>query len=615
MSIYDTEGQDFSRRLLILGGLQGGLFLVLAGRLQFLQVARSDVYANLAEANRVNISQISAVRGRITDRSGKLLADNDRNLQIRLVPERVANMDATLNDLARLLNLSQAEIYEIRRKIRRVPSFKPVVVLEDLSWDAFSALNLNLPYLSGIEPLVGQKRVYPHAQSVAHLVGFVGTKTREDLQRVNDIVGDYVGRSGVERDFERDLRGTPGVRHVEVNAIGRTVRELQSEPGEKGRDLALSIDLDLQNFAAERMKGHSGSAMVMDIHNGEMVSMVSAPSFDLNKLSRGIQVEEWEQLIDHERKPLVNKAMRGLYAPGSTFKMLVALAALEDKLIDPEEKITCSGVYNFAREEFNCWTSKGHGPVNMIDALERSCDIYFYDLALRVGIDRIEAMARRFGFGKLTGIDLDGEKGGTVPGRDWKRANYDSGWRSGETIITAIGQGYLLATPLQLAVMTAALANGGKLLQPRITKANDTVEPVAELGLKPENMAVVQRGMYRSVNRPDGTAYASSLLIDGARMSGKTGTVQVRRISKDERLNGVIPNSKLDWHLRDHSLFVGYVPHNNPRFAISVVIEHGGGGAQVAAPIARDIMVQLLKNKNITAAPKLVAAKKVRAKS
>ena len=426
MSIYDTEGQDFSRRLLILGGLQGGLFLVLAGRLQFLQVARSDVYANLAEANRVNISQISAVRGRITDRSGKLLADNDRNLQIRLVPERVANMDATLNDLARLLNLSQAEIYEIRRKIRRVPSFKPVVVLEDLSWDAFSALNLNLPYLSGIEPLVGQKRVYPHAQSVAHLVGFVGTKTREDLQRVNDIVGDYVGRSGVERDFERDLRGTPGVRHVEVNAIGRTVRELQSEPGEKGRDLALSIDLDLQNFAAERMKGHSGSAMVMDIHNGEMVSMVSAPSFDLNKLSRGIEVEEWEQLIDHERKPLVNKAMRGLYAPGSTFKMLVALAALEDKLIDPEEKITCSGVYNFAREEFNCWTSKGHGPVNMIDALERSCDIYFYDLALRVGIDRIEAMARRFGFGKLTGIDLDGEKGGTVPGRDWKRANYDT---------------------------------------------------------------------------------------------------------------------------------------------------------------------------------------------
>ena len=345
----------------------------------------------------------------------------------------------------------------------------------------------------------------------------------------------------------------------------------------------------------------------MDIHNGEMVAMVSAPSFDLNKLARGIDVEEWEQLIDHERKPLVNKAMQGLYAPGSTFKMLVALAALEDKLIDPEEKITCTGVYKFAREEFHCWTADGHGPVNMIDALERSCDTYFYDLALRVGIDRIEAMARRFGFGKVTGIDLDGEKNGTVPGRDWKRANYDTGWRSGETIITAIGQGYLLATPLQLAVMTAALANGGKLVQPRITKSDETTKPAAELGLKSKNMAVVQRGMYRSVNRPNGTAYGSSLLIDGARMSGKTGTVQVRRISKDERLNGVIPNSKLDWHLRDHSLFVGYVPHNKPRYAVSVVIEHGGGGAQVAAPIARDIMVRLLQEKPIARTPKLAS--------
>ena len=607
MSIYDMEGQKFSRRLLLLGGLQGGLFLVLGGRLQFLQVARSDVYETLAEANRINISQISAIRGRITDRTGKLLADNDRNLQIRMVPERVGNMDVTLRDLARLLKLSPSELHEIRRKIRRGPSFKPVVVLEDLSWDEFARLNLNMPYLSGIEPLVGQKRVYPHAKSVAHLVGFVGTKTREDLQRVEDIVGDYVGRSGVERDFERDLRGTPGVRHVEVNAIGRTVRELQSEAGKKGRDLALSIDLDLQNFTTTRIKGQSGSALLMDIHNGELITMVSAPSFDLNKLSRGIDVEEWEQLIDHERKPLVNKAMQGLYAPGSTFKMLVALAALEDKLIDPEEKITCTGVYKFAREEFHCWTADGHGPVNMIDALERSCDTYFYDLALRVGIDRIEAMARRFGFGEMTGIDLDGEKGGTVPGRDWKRANYDTGWRSGETIITAIGQGYLLATPLQLAVMTAALANGGKLVQPRITKSDETTEPAAELGLKPENMAVVQRGMYRSVNRSDGTAYASSLLIDGARMSGKTGTVQVRRISKDERLNGVIPNSKLDWHLRDHSLFVGYVPHNKPRYAVSVVIEHGGGGAQVAAPIARDIMVRLLQKKPIARAPKLAS--------
>jgi penicillin-binding protein 2 len=595
MSLYEREGQDFSRRLLLLGGLQGGLFAVLAGRLQFLQIARSDVYATLAEANRVNITQISAMRGRITDRNGKLLADNDRNFQIRMVPERVANMEATLRDLAQILNLSQTDVFAIRRRIARGPSFKPVVILENLSWDDFSHFNLDLPYLSGVEPLVGQKRVYPHAHSVAHLVGFVGVKTRADLQRVGDIVGDNVGRSGVERDFERDLRGTPGVRHVEVNALGRTVRELQSEPGEQGRDLSLSIDLDVQEFSTRRMQGHSGSVVVMDIFSGEVVTMVSAPSFDLNMLSRGIDVSEWEKLVDHERKPLVNKTMRGLYAPGSTFKMLVALAALEEKLIDPEEKIECSGVFDFANEQFHCWRSEGHGPVNMIDALERSCDTYFYDLALRVGIDRIEAISKRFGFGALNNIDLEGEKGGTVPGRDWKRANFDTSWRGGETIITAIGQGYLLTTPLQLAVMTAALANGGKLITPRITRLEETPPPHTELALKPENLAVVQRGMYRAVNRPDGTAYASSLLIDGARMSGKTGTVQVRRISKDERLKGVTPNHKLDWHLRDHSLFVGYVPHDKPRYAISVVIEHGGGGALVAAPIARDIMVQLLR--------------------
>ena len=598
MPLYETEGQFFSRRLLLLGGLQGGLFLLLAGRLQFLQIARSDVYSTLAEANRVNISQISAARGRITDRYGNLLADNDRNFQIRVVPERVADMRTMLDDLAQILNLSTSQIYGIQRKIEGGPSFKPVIILEDLSWEDFSRLNLNLPYLSGVEPLVGQKRVYPHAQSVAHLVGFVGTKTRADLQRNEDIVGDDVGRSGVERDFERDLRGTPGVRHVEVNALGRTVRELQSEPGQKGQDLSLSIDLELQEFAAKRLEGHSGSAVVMDIHNGEMVTMVSVPSFDLNQLSRGIEISEWEKLVDHERKPLVNKPIRGLYSPGSTFKMLVALAALEDKLIDPDEKVTCDGVYHFANEEFNCWRPEGHGAVNLVDAIEQSCDTYFYDLALQVGIDRIEAMARRFGLGAQTGINLDGEKIGTVPGRDWKRANYDTGWRSGETIITAIGQGYLLATPLQMAVMTAALANGGKLVTPRVTKA-DIQPEAANIGLKPENLAIVQRAMYRAVNRPDGTGYGSSLLINGARMAGKTGTVQVRRISKDERLGGVTPNSELDWHLRDHSLFVGYVPHNNPRYAISVVIEHGGGGAQVAAPMARDIMVRLLRKMQV----------------
>lgn len=596
MSFFQNEEQEFSRRLFVLGGSQLALFAVIAGRLQYLQVARSDEYATLAEANRVNITQITAQRGRILDRNGELLAGNDRNLQLQMIPEQVENIDATLDDLSRIMELSAAEKRNMKRKIRRGPSFKPVIIAEDLSWDAFSEINMNLPYFSGIEPLVGQKRVYANAEAASHLIGFVGDKTRADLQRMGNIVGDKVGRSGVERDFETDLRGLPGIRHLEVNAYGRTVRELRSKPGETGSDVALSIDLGLQDFASKRMAGHSGSAMVMDVETGEMLAMASTPSFDLNKFSSGIERRDWEALLDHERKPLVNKPIRGLYAPGSTFKMLVALAALEEGLVKAGDKVNCSGQFKFSGEEFHCWTPTGHGPMDMIEAIEQSCDVYFYDLSLKVGIDRIEKMARRFGFGAPTGINLEGEKIGTVPGRDWKRANYDTGWRTGETIITAIGQGYLLTTPLQLSVMTAALANGGKLVTPRITKASDDISEARDIGLQAENLDIVLRGMYRAVNRADGTAYGSSLLIDGKRMAGKTGTVQVRRISKDERLKGVTPNSKLDWHLRDHSLFVGYAPHDKPKYAVTVVIEHGGGGAQLAAPMARDIMVHLLND-------------------
>ena len=594
MSFYQKDDNKFSRRLFLLGGSQLALFAVIGGRLQYLQVAKSDEFATLAEANRVNISQISAQRGRILDRNGNLLAGNDRNLQLQLIPEQVDNIGETIDSLAQIIGLTAGQKREMRRKIRRGPKFKPVIVAEDLSWEAFSEINMNLPYFSGIEPMVGQKRVYANAEAASHLIGFVGDKTRADLQRVGEIVGDKVGRSGVERDFETDLRGLPGIRHLEVNAFGRTVRELKSKPGETGKDISLSIDLDLQDFASKRLAGHSGSALVMNIETGEMLTMASTPSFDLNKFSRGIERRDWEALLDHERKPLMNKPLRGLYAPGSTFKMLVALAALEEGLVKPEDRVTCTGQFKFSGEEFHCWTSQGHGATNMIEAIEQSCDVYFYDLALKVGIDRIEKMAKRFGFGAPTGINFEGEKIGTVPGRDWKRANFDTGWRTGETIITAIGQGYLLTTPLQLAVMTAALANGGKLVTPRITKAADDLEEARDIGLQPEHLQLMMGGMYRAVNRPDGTAYGSSLLIDGARMSGKTGTVQVRRISKDERLQGVVPNHKLDWHLRDHSLFVGYAPHNKPKYAIAVVIEHGGGGAQIAAPMARDIMVHLL---------------------
>jgi penicillin-binding protein 2 len=596
MSLFENESGVFSRRLFALGGMQVSLFALLAGRLQYLQISQSDSYATLAEANRVNISELSPARGLITDRDGALLADNDRKLLVELVPEQAKDLDNTLAELQEHLGLSNARVRELRRRIKRGPSFKAIPIAEDVDWDAFAAINLRLPFLPGVSPRIGEKRIYPEGEAVAHVVGYVGDKTAADLRRMGRIVGDTVGRSGVEREFELDLRGTAGVRHVEVNARGRTVRELETNPGQPGQSMALSIDVELQRLVSQRLAGHSGSAVVMDIETGELLAMASVPSFDPNDFSRGVDTRTWEKMLVAERKPLLNKAIRGQYSPGSTFKMLVALAALEAGLVSADDKVTCSGVYHFSGEMFHCWREEGHGPVNMLQAIERSCDTYFYDLALKVGINRIEAMARRFGFGAPTGINLTGEKSGTVPGRDWKRANYDTGWRSGETVITGIGQGYLLTTPLQLAVMTAALANGGKRVTPTLVRAQETTSPPEPLGLAPEHLEVVQQGMYRAVNKPDGTAYASSLLIDGQRMSGKTGTVQVRRISLTEREEGVIPNSELDWHLRDHALFVGYVPHNAPRYAICVVIEHGGGGGQVAAPMARDIMVALLRS-------------------
>lgn len=597
---HRTEKQSFSRRSLVLGGVQIGLFAGLMGRLQYLQISQAEAYTTLANANRINVSPILAPRGLITDRNGKLLAENNRNLSVQILPERVQDLPVTLDQLQAILGLSDGQMQKIEKDIRRNPRFKPTTIAEDLPWKRFSKLNTQLPFLPGVEPIIGEKRVYTHAQAAAHLIGYVAPKTRADIRQFGDIANDFVGQTGMEREFEENLRGVAGARHVEVNVHGRQVRELSSSPGAAGEDLQLTIDIDLQAFTAERLGNLSASAVVMDVINGDVLCLVSTPSFDPNQLSRGMDVKNWEAMLKHERKPFLNKATRGLYAPGSTFKMIVALAALEAGVVTHTETVNCTGQHEYGNELYHCWSPDGHGPLNLVSALEQSCDVFFYDIAVRTGIDRIEAMAKRFGLGSPTGIGFGGEKSGTMPGRDWKRANYDTGWRGGETVITGIGQGFVLTTPLQLAAMTAALANHGVYVRPRISMptgqagAPGDAGDQTDLGLNPRHVKRVRQGMYDAVNKPDGTAYASSLLVNGHRMSGKTGTVQVRRISMAERELGVIANRDLDWHLRDHALFVGYAPHKNPRYAISVVVEHGGGGASIAAPIARDIMVYLL---------------------
>ena len=409
-----------------------------------------------------------------------------------------------------------------------------------------------------------------------------------------ELPGFRIGKSGIEKTYDLVLRGSAGNSQVEVNAYGRVIRELARDDGQPGETLALTLDLGLQRYVSARIGGESAAAAVLDVHTGDVLALASAPSYDPNAFNEGLSHAAWRELLRDARKPLIDKAIAGQYPPGSTFKMIVALAALENGVVTPQHRVTCTGEIELGDRVFHCWKRGGHGERQMVDAIEQSCDVYFYDIARRVGVDRIAAMARRLGLGGPTGIDLPAERPGLVPDRDWKLANYGEPWQQGETLVIGIGQGYLLATPLQLAVMTARLANGGVAVTPRLVRrpaeGGAGAPRFENLGVSPASLAVVTRGMRRVTNSPRGTAYRARIVDPGMEMAGKTGTSQVRRISKAERLTGVRKTEERPWIERDHALFVGFAPVGAPRYAAAVVVEHGGSGARRAAPIARDIL-------------------------
>jgi penicillin-binding protein 2 len=424
-----------------------------------------------------------------------------------------------------------------------------------------------------------------------------------------------VGKSGVERAKEDILRGAAGNSQVEVNAIGRVIKDLKRNEGEPGGDVVLTLDSGLQMFAADRLGDESGSAVVINVHTGDILAMVSKPGFNPNAFNIGIDHDEWRELIGNPRKPLVDKSIRGQYPPGSTFKMIVALAALQYGAIGFNHKVYCNGKVDIGSYSFHCWRKGGHGLLNTVEAIQHSCDVHFYEIAKKVGVNRIADMAERFGLGQRTGISIAGERPGLIPTKEWKLANIGEPWQLGETLHTGIGQGYVLTTPLQLALMTAQLANGGNRLEPRLFhEANvisygadatdsDAMRKTKSLGLSPAALALVMEGMERVVNKPGGTAFQSRIVEPGQRMAGKTGTAQVRRISKAERENKVRKNEDKPWEERDHALFVGYAPIESPRYAVAVVIEHGGGGSKVAAPIARDVLLEVQRRDPSRRAP------------
>lgn len=601
MADIRKQEKVFTRRALLLGTGQLALFGVLGARLYNLQITEGEKYRLQAEDNRINMGLLTPPRGLIFDRNGKPLAVNRPNYSVTLVPEQTSSIDATLDALSVYIPISDEERARIKRVARKTRGFVPVTVAENLDWDTFAAINVNAPSLPGAQPKVGSKRIYPAGPSASHVVGYVGAVSERELtgEPVLELPNMRIGKTGIEKGQDLALRGKAGSRRVEVNYIGRTIREIgRVEPG-PGDDIDLTIDLDLQRFALDRLGEESGAVCVMDIRLGDVLVLASAPNFDPNLFPDGISHKNWNRLLNNERNPLVNKAVSGQYPPGSTFKMVTALAGLASGNMTAETRFTCRGRMKLGKASFHCWKRGGHGSLDMRSALKNSCDIYFYETALRSGIDNLAAMARDFGIGSRLNVGLPAERPGLMPSKNWARAIQGRVWQKGETLISGIGQGAVLTTPLQLATMTSRIANGGFQINPRLFRSIGGVEQqqeqVKQLAIPPSAMQVVKDGMNAVSNVPGGTAYRSRIKEPEWALAGKTGTSQVKRITKAERARGIIKNKDLPWKFRDHALFVAFAPVQDPRYAISVVIEHGGSGSRAAAPVARDIMRETLR--------------------
>ncbi|WP_144186333.1 penicillin-binding protein 2 [Elioraea rosea] len=594
----------FTRRLVMLGLGKTALLGALGVRLWQLQVKESERYAVLADENRISMRLLPPPRGRITDRFGVPIAENRLNWRAMLVAERTDDVGATLATFSHVVPLTEAERTRIERDVRRRRRFVPVLVREFLDWEDMARLEVNAPDLPGIVTDVGQSRTYPYGEEFAHLIGYVAAPAEADLDGdpMLQLPGIRIGRAGLERAHDQALRGRAGRVQLEVNAVGRVIRELEREEGTPGQDVTTTLDAGLQQAVSRRIENDSAAVVVLDARNGEVMAMASTPSFDPNVFAEGVSSAQWRAWTSNRRNPLVNKAVAGLYAPGSTFKMVVALAALDSRLVAPGERIPCFGVTQLGDSKFHCWKRGGHGWLDMREAIKQSCDCYFYETAKRVGIDRIATMSRRFGLGVELDLELPGARSGLIPTRQWKMATQGVPWQQGETLVHGIGQGFTQVSPLQLAVMTARMVNGGRAIQPHLTRAvggalqkGHRAEDWPALGIPEPHLRLMRESMSGVVNERGGTAWASRLPAElGVAMGGKTGTTQVRRITMAERERGLRRQEDLPYEWRHHALFVGFAPVEEPVYAVAVIVEHGGGGSAAAAPVARDVMLETL---------------------
>lgn len=581
----------YTRRASLISGGMMLLSSALVGRMYYLQVTSRDKYELLAEQNRISMRLLAPTRGDIIDRYGRPIVTSTTDYRVNVIPEETEELQETLNALEAYIPISKRDNERIHKAAKRQRSFVPISVANNLDWKTFSNLNVNMPDLPGIQPDAGKTRFYPERELAAHIIGYVGSVSEEELtgDPLLEMPDFKIGKNGIERILDEKLRGSAGSSQVEVNVLGRMIRELSRQDSTPGDAARLTIDIEMQKFVSNRVRDESAGVVVMDIHSGEILAIASTPSFDPNDFNNGISQVKWDALRNDIRKPLINKPVSGQYSPGSTFKMIVALAALEDGLVTPEETKACYYRYPFGDRVFHCWNRNGHGKINIVQALAQSCDVYFYRLARELGIDKIHDMAARFGIGERFNIGIMSEAKGINPNGDWKYGAVGERWQGGDTINVGIGQGYVSTTALQLAVMTSRMANGGKMVTPKIYFDEENNNLPQDMGISSENLNIVLKGMEDAYNHRRGTGFAHRLRNKDYKLGGKSGTTQVRGISAAERQSGVIDNKDKEWIARDHGLFVAYGPVENPKYAVSVLIEHGGGGS-AAAPVARDIL-------------------------
>jgi len=590
----------FTRRALLIAGGQLAALGYLGARLYQVQVEEGARYSTLAEANRISTRLIAPPRGRLLDRFGTVIAGNRQNWRALLIAEQADDVGVTLDAFARYIPLADHERARIDRELRRRRRYIPIILREFLTWEDMARIEVNAPELPGVMVDVGTTRQYPLGPQLAHVVGYVAPPNEADAAEDTMLAlpGMRVGRAGMERTHDAILRGRAGAVQLEVNAVGRVIRELDRQEGTQGRDVTLTIDAALQTQVLGRLGEESASAVVMDARNGEVLAMATTPSFDPSLFNSGISQAQWVEWTNNRRAPLINKAASGLYAPGSTYKMVVALAGLEAKAITVNDRVNCPGYLDYGDRRYHCWSKGGHGMMDLRGALKNSCDVYFYEVARRTGIDKMAAMSNRFGLGTKLAVDLPGTRQGFVPTRAW-RAGQGKAWNIGDTIVCGIGQGYLQLSPLALATMTARLATG-RAVDPHVTRAiagaavpGGRPEDWPSMGVPERQLAAVREGMWAVVNEQGGTAPIAKLEIPGVQMAGKTGSVQVRNVTREQREKGY-KSENLPWELRPHALFVAFAPYDAPRYAVALVVEHGNAGSAAAAPIGRDIMTDVL---------------------